>query len=307
MTYQILSIDGGGIRGVLTTVLLERLEAARPGFLEMVDLFAGTSTGGLLALGLAAGKTPADLRALYTEKGEIVFADTLLDDLRDMGNAVGAQYSHDGLKNELVDMFGDQALDDLNRRVLISSFDLDNEPVRDADEPHTWKPKFFHNYPGDDSDGDQKIVDVAMRTAVAPTYFPIYQGYIDGGVVANNPSMCALAQALDEGTGGQELREIALLSISTGSYPKYLTTQDGDWGWTQWARPIIEIMLEGNVGVAHYQCARLLGSCYHRLNPILAEPISMDAVDQIPALIEIAEGVDLEKTILWLRRYFHNP
>jgi hypothetical protein len=204
-------------------------------------------------------------------------------------------------------MFDDQTLGQLPRRVLVSSFDLDNDPVRDPDETRTWKPKFFHNYPGSGSDAAQKIVDVALRTANAPTYFPIYQGYIDGGVVANNPSMCALAQALDEGTGGQHLGDIALLSISTGSYPKYLTSQDGDWGWAQWARPIIEIMFEGSVGVADYQCQRLLGIRYQRLNPILPAPISMDAVDQIPTLVQIAQSVNLEKTIIWLSRYFHNP
>ena len=75
--------------------------------------------------------------------------------------------------------------------VLIPSFQLDNQA------PHAgqrqWKPKFFHNYPGPDSDGAELVVDVAMRTSAAPIYFPTYQSYIDGGVVANDPSMAALA------------------------------------------------------------------------------------------------------------------
>lgn len=68
MPYRILSIDGGGVRGLPVTVLLERLEKERPGFLDEVDLFAGTSTGGIMALGLASGLKPAQMRILYQDK-----------------------------------------------------------------------------------------------------------------------------------------------------------------------------------------------------------------------------------------------
>jgi uncharacterized protein len=302
VSYRILSIDGGGIRGELVCVLLERLEAAHPGFLSKIDLFAGTSTGGILSAALAAGYSPADARQLYELKGKLVFADSLLDDLRDLGNAVGAQYSNDGLKDALVEQFGDMKLGDLPKKVLISTFDLDNN-LADP-QKRTWKPKFFHNYPGPGSDSDEKVVDVVVRTAAAPTYFPIYQGYIDGGVVATNPSMCALAQALDAGTGGQKLSKIALLSIGTGRFSRFLTTQSGDWGWTQWALPIIDIMLEGNGDVAHYQCSRVLGGRYHRIDPHLPEKVEMDAVDQVPLLKAIGEQEDLSAAIHWLERYF---
>ena len=73
--YRILSLDGGGLRGVVTAKLLERLETAHPGFLSQVDLFAGTSTGGVLALGLARGLSPTDMGKLYTEAAEKVFAE----------------------------------------------------------------------------------------------------------------------------------------------------------------------------------------------------------------------------------------
>ena len=95
-----------------------------------------------------------------------------------------------------------------------------------------------------------------------------------------------------------------MLSISTGRYPRYLNSMDGDWGWTQWARPIIEIMLEGNVGVAHYQCSRVLGERYHRLDPELPEAISLDDLDNIPQLKELGEHVDLTETITWLEQHF---
>lgn len=302
-TYHILSIDGGGIRGVLSARLLERLETFMPDLLDKVELFAGTSTGGLLALWFAAGYSPAEARTLYEEKGNLVFADSLLDNIRDLGNAVGAQYSLQGLKRELVAVFGDMRLRDLPKKVLISSFDLDNNPPKPGRQ-RTWKPKFFHNYPGPDSDGDELVVDVALRTSAAPSYFPIYQGYIDGGVVANNPSMCALAQALDASTGGQRLVDLALLSLSTGRYLHYLVAENSDWGWVQWARPMIDLVLEGTADAVDYQCARVMGRRYHRLDPVLPEPIDLDDVSQIPALLALAESVDLTLTEEWLGKYF---
>ena len=307
--YLILSLDGGGIRGLLTAVLLEKLETAVPGFLEKVDLFAGTSTGAILALGLANGLSPTDLRQLYEEKGDIIFANSYLDDLLDVGFARGARYSNRNLKAELWDIFGNQMLGDLPKNVLISTFDLENS-IPNSPHPHMWKAKFFHNYGSDELDMASLIVDVALRSAAAPTYFPVYQGYVDGGIVANNPSMCALAQAKAE---GKELEQIVLLSIGTGINMRHLPQQDADWGWMQWVfqirplqdppyeSPLIDAMLEGSVGLADYQCKQMLVDNYHRLNPKLVQTISLDEVDQIPLLLSTAEEAEIESTVIWLR------
>jgi patatin-like phospholipase/acyl hydrolase len=301
--YRILSLDGGGIRGVLTVTLLERLEKAHPGFLSKVDLFAGTSTGGILALGLAAGLTPTEIGQLYVESGKTVFADSVWDDIRDLGKLTGADYSNQPLKQAILDRIGEITLGTLPKSVLISSFDLDNEP-QTSGALRTWKPKFFHNFPGSDSDADQKLVDVALRTSAAPTYFPIYQGYIDGGVVANNPSMCALAQALNPKAGGQNLRQVTLLSIGTGINSRFLAQQDADWGLAQWAPHLVSLMIEGSTGVADYQCQQILGKRYLRIDPILPGSIGVDKLDQIPLLREVGEGEDLYAAVRWLKHYY---
>ncbi len=298
--FHILSLDGGGIRGLLTAILLERLEAARPGMLAKVDLFAGSSTGGILALGLAAGRTPSQARALYEQRGREVFADSRWDNWRDLGHAVRAQYSNAPLKKVLTHEFGDMTLGDLPRRVVIAAFDLENDPSNPL-PLRTWKAKFFHNFPGRDSDARERVVDVAMRTSAAPSYFPIYQGYIDGGVVAGNPSMTALAQALEPNTGGQVLGNVSVLSVGTGRNARYVPAQDADWGWVQWAPHIIDLVLDGTSGVADYECRQLLGPRYHRLNPFLPERIDLDDVAKIPRLREIAERVMLEPALDWLR------
>ncbi len=302
-TYHILAMDGGGVRGVLTATLLERLEAAHPGFLDHVELFAGTSTGGLLALGLAAGMTPTQAREMYENYSRVVFARSLWDKILRLGNLIGAKYSNAALKKALTDQFGELTLEDLPHRVVIAAFQLDNHASQS--EQRSWKPKFFHNYPGPDSDGAQKVIDVAMATAAAPTYFPVYGDYIDGGVVAGNPSMCALAQALQPATGGQVISDLALLSVSTGHNPNYLSAPNADWGLIQWAPHLVDLMLEGDAGTADYQCRQILDGAYYRLNPLLPKPVDMDGVDDIQLLRDVATQEDITAAIQWIEQYFY--
>jgi len=298
--YHILSLDGGGIRSLLSAVLLERLEASVPGYLSRVGLFAGTSAGAILALSLASGMSSRQARQLYEKCACRVFADSLTDDLRDLGNLIGAEYAIEPLKEVLDFHFGDRTLGDLPKRVLVSAFDLDNN-LADPKTIRSWKPKFFHNFPGEDTDCDERIVDVAIRSCAAPVYFPIYQGYIDGGVVASNPSMCALAQVIDRSNGGKLLIDLRLLSIGTGKNPKYLHTPDGNWGLYQWAPILINLILDGNSDTVDYQCRKVLGNRYFRVNPILPYPISLDQVDQIPSLKQVAAQQDLSAALEWLK------
>src|SRR5437879_11624626 len=216
--HRTLAVDGGGIRGRYAAGLRDRLAREVPTLVNGGDLVAGTSTGGVIALGLAHGLAPADLVALYRDRAKEIFDDSWLDDLKDLGGLTGADYDNDKLKALLEDVFGKKTrLKQLKKRVLVPTFDLDNE----SPDPRKrmWKPKFFHNYPGPDSDGAELVVDVPIRTSAAPTYFPTYQGYIDGAVVANHPAMAALAQALDAGTGKQDLQEVCLFYLSTGVNP----------------------------------------------------------------------------------------
>ncbi len=301
--YRILSLDGGGIRGVLTAKLLDRLEAACPGFLAQVDLFAGTSTGGILALGLAAGLTPAEGRRLYETEGGFIFSNSTARAVLELGNLVGPKYDNDNLRRALLDQFADKTLADLPHKVLISSFSVDNHPA-DPAAWRTWKPKFFHNYPGPESDGAERMVDVALRTSAAPTYFPMYQEFVDGGVAVNNPSMCALAQALNAPTGGQKLDDIRLLSVGTGQRSQYLTARNVDWGVAEWAPHLVDLLMEGSNGLGDYQCRQVLGGNYFRLNPVLPEAIGLDAVDRVADLEAIAEEADLGAAIEWLCNTF---
>ena len=306
--FRILSCDGGGIRGVLSAVLLNRLVGAYPALLQdrpgTITLFAGTSTGGILALGLAAGLSPAQIRDLYVVNGKLIFDSSWTRDVVELGGISGSKYDNANLKQILQETFGAQKLKDLRSRVLISSFNLDNQAV-DASE-RTWHPKFFHNFSGPDSDGEFLAVDVAMSTSAAPTYFPSYGVYVDGGVIANNPSMAAIAQALDGRNQAGEratLGEIKLLSVGTGVSLQYINGQDHDWGDAQWMRPILNVMMDGSVGVVDFECRQLLSDRYYRVEPIfpVGKSFPMDDVSKIVDLMDLANSFDLTGAVAWLQ------
>ena len=326
--YHILALDGGGIRGYLTILLLEKLEKACPGFLEQIDLFAGTSTGSIIALALAAGKSPGEVRSLYESEGKNIFHDSLIDNIRDLGFALGAKFGNKNLKRILTSYFGDMKLEEVNKRVLVASFDLDHPPTG-PDKPRMWKAKFFHNFPGEGSDGCLSVIDVALRSSAAPFYFPSYQGYVDGFVVANNPSMCALAQVIkppcaengnntdfkDEGTAVANLQDIILLSLGTGLNPRYIADDEADWGWIKWmiqlspkrqwyALPLVFMMWEGSIELANFQCRQFLGDRFHRLDPILPGLIDIDDVKRMNLLKQVAVEEDLSETVEWLNSHF---
>jgi patatin-like phospholipase/acyl hydrolase len=305
MTYRVLSLDGGGIRGLITVILMQRLsqEPGLESWLSPVDLIAGTSTGGLLALAIAKGLDLQVIRDLYEDKGNEVFDDSWLDDVLDLGTIIGAQYHTKNLRRELLKILGSTTLGELSRHVLITTFDLDNE----APDPsqRTWKPKLFHNLPGEGNDDSWLAYEVGLYTSAAPTYFPAVDGFIDGGVYANNPSMCALAQTQDSRNEVRPpLFEVTLLSLGTGTSLMYVTGKSLDWGYAQWAKPLVNLMLDGVGGIADYECKQILGSRYHRLAPKFPAGVSiqMDEVKRIPDMIAFANSRPIADTVAWLKQ-----
>jgi patatin-like phospholipase/acyl hydrolase len=306
--FRILSFDGGGIRGVLSAVLMNRLAANHPSLMQdrpgTITMFAGTSTGGIIALGLAAGLTPAQLRDLYVINGKSIFDSSWMRDVVELGGISGSKYDNVNLKQILQGTFGALRLKDLKPRVLIPSFNLDNQSADPA--LRTWHPKFFHNFLGPDSDGESLVLDVAMSTSAAPTYFPSYGVFVDGAVIANNPSMSAIAQALDGRNQAGEratLDEIKLLSIGTGVSLQYVDGKDHDWGDAQWIKPILNVMMDGSVGVADFECRQLLGNRYCRVEPIFpaGKSFPLDDVSKIVDLMDVARAYDLTSALQWLQ------
>ena len=332
--YRILALDGGGIGGLVTAKLLYNL-CRQPGLeavFESADLIAGNSSGGLIALAMAHGlgetkmvNTLAKIVAVF-ESGGKVFGPGL--PLWLGGFWLFSKHRTREREHAFRGALGETRLGDLNRKVLITTFDLDDEAKNEsqnldgAKQPPTrrWKPKLFHNFVRlDDPHADRERVirrpdrehfawEVALYTTAAPSYFPSVDGYIDGGVYANNPSMCALAQAFDEryeGGKARQLRDIALFSVSAGRNPTHIKWKTLVGGALWWGSRYVGITMDGTVGVADYECAQMLGPCGYRRVDADFPPrmrVKLDDVKQIPELKRFADGISVEDDADWLRQ-----
>lgn len=308
--YRVLSLDGGGVRGVFSAQLLAMLEE-EVHFLQNVDLFVGTSTGSILACALAYGIPPKEIVEFYRKNAKEIF--------KQKGGVYGyllmqAKYDRENFKKLLESVFtNEMKLYDLPKKVICVSFELRN-PAYDC-----WTPALIDNF---DPQNAKKIevVDSILRSAAAPTYFPSYQGFIDGGAVANNPSMMALARTLDSQGADQPLENIRLLSVGTGIIKSYIPA-DVDWGPYEWLvsapyasptppHPLFDILYNGTISVPHFQLTQILGPYYQRLNAFLSKDLLLDDWQEVDFLINEAKNFPLmepeewEKIKDWVRENF---
>ncbi|MBN8567729.1 MAG: patatin-like phospholipase family protein [Flavobacteriales bacterium] len=245
-TFKILSIDGGGIKGLYSASILKKFEE-KFGTLSSnhFDMICGTSTGGLIALAIAL-KIPAnEICNFYTQEGPKIFPESGSIWLPVIGQMKknyikqiikGGKYSDQPFKEALIKIFGDKIIGDCHNLLCIPSYS-----VTEA------KPKVFkydHNEGDMSRDNRAPIIDIALATSAAPTYFPIAESdyyhkhqFIDGGVWANNPTMIGLLEALHHFVGtGKEYNSVDILSISsltiTGGKPLGLKRNRSfaDWG-----------------------------------------------------------------------------
>ena len=188
---RILTIDGGGIKGVFPAAFLATVEdAIGDNIANYFDLIVGTSTGGIIALGLGLGLSAKELLAFYEKHGPTIFKGNR--GLRWLRWLVTSKYSKTPLENALRSCFGEKRLGDSKKRLVIPSLNLGNGEV------HIYKTA---HHPRLGMDYKESAVDVAMATASAPTYFPTHRSIagiplIDGGLWANNPVGMAVVEAI---------------------------------------------------------------------------------------------------------------
>lgn len=251
--FKILSIDGGGIKGLYSAAFLAELERGLDKRVaDYFDLICGTSTGGLIALGLASGKPASELMDLYYAQGNTIFPTSNNTFLRYLQLKFihpfrqifwRGKFSNKALRVQLEKVFGDKTLGDLQNLVCIPSYNLIKGMPRVFKFPHK-EGCFF-------KDKDIPIVDVALSTSAAPTYLPIHaykeELYVDGGVWANNPSLCGLLEAILYFVGeGKEYDSIELLSIPTISEPNGWTANTRRRrSFTGWQSKLIQTTMDG--------------------------------------------------------------
>jgi uncharacterized protein len=269
---RILSIDGGGIRGIIPALVLAEVEA-RTGrrIAELFDLVAGTSTGGILACALTVpGARPArELVELYRTEGPRIFHRSLVRRVETADGLLDEKYDDAALRAALADYLGTARLSDATTRVLATAYDLEGRA-----------PYFFKSWR---ADRDAPMVEVARATAAAPTYFePIGVdglALVDGGVFATNPAMCAYAEAARLAQEAGARVDVRLLSLGTGrlTRPMHLADARG-WGLVEWVRPLIDVVFDGVADTVDYQLQHILGEgAYTRLQTDLDQ--ASDALD----------------------------
>jgi len=292
---KILSIDGGGIRGIIPGQVLITLEeklkriSKNPNarLSDYFDFMAGTSTGGILAcLYLSPSNiSAADAVDLYKRYGNQIFNLSIWGKIRTFGGILGEKYKASKLEECLKLYFGDMKLSALLKPCLIPAFDIEHGA-----------PFFFtqHDAVSRGSEYDYLVRDVCRAASAAPTYFEIacisavtktYYPLVDGGIFANNPSMCAYAEMRDLIKGSSTLidpmahstKNMFILSLGTGSSDiKLCYDKARRWGSAQWVRPLIDMMMN-----------------YTRINPthLDSKHTNMDdaSSDNIKYLIELGK------------------
>ena len=263
---KVLSIDGGGIRGLIPALVLCEVEQ-RTGrrVAELFDFVAGTSTGGILACALSLpdddGRprhTAQELVGLYETEGPRIFSRGLLKRVFSVEGLVDERYGDDELNAALARYLGDARLRDALVPIMVTAYDI--------------KDRFAFFFRSSravaDPTYDFSMVEVARATSAAPTYFEPYEvtdaagartyPLVDGGVFATNPAACAYA---DLG-GSTDL----LASLGTGAFTRsYEFHQARWWGQLQWARPALDMVFDGQAETTQFILGHLLGERFVRL------------------------------------------
>ncbi len=311
MTYNVVAFDGGGSHGVLAACFMRALAKDIPGFRENVDLFVGTSIGAGNALAFAGDHPIDDIVSFYVRFGHRLFEQReypegavgllakLLSRLPLIGRPIGfvdglflPKWNNRGLHEGATEFFGrDTTLASLRHRVAVTTLTLDGR-LRDHDSSYAI-PTIMHNYPNHPSiDLDMKVADAMMRSSAAPGYFPSYQGCVDGGLFANNPSMVALTSALDPRLGNATLGDIRILSIGAGlTSDAVASTKPLRWGELRWGTKALELSFGAVSELDSDQCRALIGNGYCRLNLELNEPIAFDDWRAIPRMIQMVDEI----------------
>jgi len=321
--FRILSLDGGGVRGYLTVMILENIEKqlnAKDGsdkpLGEYFDLIAGTSTGAIIGGLLAIGKKASEVRKIYENDIKEIFS----YDMRQSKilnffpfNIIRTKYKKNNLRDKAIKYFQDSNSNDLTflnvkTHLLVTSVDITTMTPRFHKSTYNKK-----NIPR----ADEKLSSAIIASSSAPAFFPIEENLkyssnlIDGGIVANNPSLVALVDSFsfDEAPNKDD---IVLLSVGTGKASEVpyeidsLKDTSVKWLRQNGTSPLIEILMNSQSVLAEFQTSFLMEqlNCkmqYKRINPNLGIKIELDEAEKIDILKNLAD-LD-ENNTQWVLKY----
>jgi uncharacterized protein len=252
--FQILSLDGGGIKGLFSAAVLAKWEedlGCR--IADSFDLIVGTSTGGIIALGLGLGLRPREIVRFYLDQGNKIFPNGWTTPYRTAKQFIHSKFSSVPLRSALQDCFGEKLLGHSKNRLAIPSYDLGQGDVRIFKTAHHERLRRDFKLPA---------WKVALATSAAPTYFPAFRDIeerrlIDGGVWANNPLMLGVVEALS--VLGIPRERISALSLGTTEPVKHRSNGLDNGGLWQWKLDAADVIMCSQSAAATAQATLLLG------------------------------------------------
>ncbi len=258
--FQILSLDGGGLKGIFTAAFLANWEKdTGTRIVDHFDLITGTSTGGIIALGLGLGLTAAEILQFYETKSELIFPRRALGNLK---HWFLVKHSPEGLETALREVFADRTLGESKRPLVIPAYYARRGEIYLFKTPHHKRLR---------SDWREKVTDVARATAAAPTFLSPHVKasgleLVDGGVWANNPVMVAVSEALGYFAKPQD--SIAALRIGTTYKVPSVEAFPSEGGKITMAAAAIDFMMRGQERSASAMAGHILGpDRFYEVNP----------------------------------------
>ncbi len=264
--FRILSLDGGGLKGLFTAKFLADLETdLEIRVADYFDLITGTSTGAIIAIGLGLGLPASDILKFYRDKGAAIF------DAPGFG-IIKAKYDSGPLRRALIEVLGDRTLADSKNRLVIPAYNVQRREVKLFKTRHS--ARFMRDW-------KMKAFEVAMASAAAPTYLPSFVDdshieYVDGGVWANNPALVGIIEAMT--VLRIDRSRISLLSIGTTREVVRMDAIKQNGGMTTWASRASDIFIGADCAATESMCEHLLrdnpdedSTRYIRVNPWVAE------------------------------------
>lgn len=280
--FQILSLDGGGIKGIFSAAVLAAIEEdLNVNVVEHFDLIVGTSTGGIIALGLGMGMRPKGIVDFYSMKGPKIFRDRCRN--RCLLHWFRRKYPQTALRDSLraPEVLGEKKLGESKKRLVIPSYNLGEDDVYLFKTPHHERLRRDWKVPA---------WQVALATSAAPTYFPAsrhidHLRHVDGGVWANNPSMVGIVEAVS--VLNVPLQNIHLLSLGTSDAVVHHPPGLDNGGKLTWANHAVNLVMRGQSLGVHKQALHLLGTeRVTRLDPKVPDGLfALDRADSAEGLM----------------------
>lgn len=263
---RILSIDGGGMKGVIPSQYLTRIEKQiSDSILNYFDFITGTSTGGIIALSLASGMSSKEILHLYEHEGNRIFGKKKYDK-----GLLQPVYSNHNLKKLLKEKFKDNKMRDAQTMLCIPSIENHNANPKVYKTPH--RADYIY-------DEDMLMWEVGLATSAAPIYFSAAtigenETKIDGGLWANNPVLVGIAEGKRLGF---DLNNIKILSLGTGSFYNVNQERARKGGLKHWKTGLVDLAMQAQSKGAAHTAKYLLDDNLIRVNPKLSHSIPMDS------------------------------